>query len=387
MIRERFGERFGREPEIVARAPGRIEFIGNHTDYNGGSVLGATIDRAVHVALAAREDDAVHLVSTSMGDEVAVTFEGLAPLTRSVAWANYPLGVLKVMLDEGIAVRRGFNLLVESDLPVGAGMSSSAALEVATAYGILALNRVSISRKRLVTLCRRAENEFVGVPCGILDQGVSAFGSAGGLVHIDCWSHHFSTLSLPASCRFWVFESGQKHALIDSKYAERHGECQEAFRILKRVQPDATCLARFPSSFIREMRSELGETRYRRALHVTEENRRVAATVEALRKGDLETVGQLLVESHESSRTLFENSCSELDALVELLSREPEVYGARLSGGGFGGAVMALTSGRRTLSEGGGAVQESYMRQFGSLPIFFEMGPGEAAGVVEVSTI
>lgn len=387
MIRERFGKRFGREPEVVARAPGRIEFIGNHTDYNGGSVLGATIDRAVYVALAAREDDVVHFVSTSMGDAVAVAFESLAPLTRSAAWANYPLGVLKVMLDEGIVERRGFNLLVESDLPVGAGMSSSAALEVATAYGILALNRVSISRKRLVTLCRRAENEFVGVPCGILDQGVSAFGSAGHLVHIDCLSYRFNTLLLPTSCRFWVFESGKKHTLIDSKYAERHGECQEAFQILKEVHPDATCLARLPSSFIREMRSELGETRYRRALHVTEENRRVAATVEALRKGDLETVGQLLVESHESSRTLFENSCPELDTLVELLSEEPEVYGARLSGGGFGGAVMALTSGRRALSEGGGAVQESYARQFGSLPILFEMGPGEAAGVVEASTI
>ena len=382
MIRERFGKTFACKAEVVARAPGRIEFIGNHTDYNGGSVLGATIDRAVHVALAAREDNAIHLVSTLMEGEVVVSIEDLTPLTGPGAWANYPLGVLKVMLDEGISVRRGFNLLAESDLPVGAGMSSSAALEVASAYGILALNGLSIDRERLVILCRRAENEFVGVPCGILDQGVSAFGGTGHLVHIDCWSLRFRTLPLPSRCRFWMFDSGKKHALIDSKYAERHGECQEALRILKGARPDATCLARLPSSCVREMRRELGETYYRRALHVTEENRRVAATVEALRKGDLEAVGQLLVESHESSRTLFENSSPELDALVELLSRQPGVLGARLCGGGFGGAVMALTSGERALSESGVEVQKSYARQFGRVPTLFKMGPGEAAGVV-----
>ena len=387
VIRGQFGERFGREPEVMARAPGRIEFIGNHTDYNGGSVLGATIDREVHVALAAREDDAIHLLSTTVEGEAVASIDNLAPLIGPAAWANYPLGVLKVMLDEGISVRRGFNLLAESDLPVGAGMSSSAALEVATAYGILALNGVSIGRERLVTLCRRAENEFVGVPCGILDQGVSTFGGAGHLVHIDCWSHRFSALPLPVGCRFWVFDSRKKHALIDSKYAERHGECQEAFEILKKACPDATCLAHCPSSFVREMKRELGETRYRRALHVTEENRRVAETVEALRKGDLETVGQLLRDSHESSRSLFENSCPELDALVALLSRQRGVYGARLSGGGFGGAVMALTSGEQAFSESGIEVGKSYAKQFGRAPRVFELGTGEAAGVVPLKAV
>ena len=382
MLRDLFHQTFGREAEVEARAPGRIEFIGNHTDYNGGSVLGAAIDRGISVTIAARDDDEIHLVSASMEGRVVTSLEHMTAQEGSPAWANYPLGVLKVLMDMGISVRRGFNLLAESDLPVGAGMSSSAALELATAFGILALNGVELERKRIVTLCRKAENEFVGVPCGILDQGVSAFGGSDHLVHIDCLSETFTRLPLPAGCEFWIFDSGTKHTLIDSKYAERHRECQEAYSILKEAQPEATCLAHVSSSVVHDKRVELGETRYRRALHVSEENARVEETVRALERGDLDNIGQLLNASHESSRTLFQNSCAELDALVELLAPLPGVYGARLSGGGFGGAVMALTDGNRALLESGAAVKESYARKFGTAPRVFQIKPADGAGVV-----
>ena len=267
-------------------------------------------DRGISVAIAARDDDQIHLVSEAMEGSVVTSLEHVTPRKGPSAWANYPLGVLKVLMDMGISVRRGFNLLAESDLPVGAGMSSSAALELATAFGILALNGVELERKRIVTLCRKAENEFVGVPCGILDQGVSAFGGSDHLVHIDCLSETFTQLPLPARCQFWIFDSGTKHTLIDSKYAERHRECREAFAILNEAQPEATCLAHVSSSVVHDKRVKLGETRYRRALHVTEENARVEETVRALERGDLDNIGQLLNASHESSRTLFQNSCA-----------------------------------------------------------------------------
>ena len=219
---------FGRAPAVVARAPGRIEFIGNHTDYNGGAVLGAAIDRYVWVVAAANPDGRMRFFSDSTGTVLELPEDREARFTGADSWANYPLGVWRSLQDIRLPRPAGFDLLVASNLPVGAGLSSSAALELAVALALLGLKHATIPPAQLAALGRHAENKYVGVPCGILDQGTSAFGQADHLVHIDCRGPTFSLVPLPHAAHLWIFNTREKHALIDGLYATRHRECQEA---------------------------------------------------------------------------------------------------------------------------------------------------------------
>ena len=341
-----FKERFGANAEAVCASPGRIEFIGNHTDYNGGEVLGVALDREVRVAIGPRSDG--KLCFASEGEE---DFEGavdtLVPRKETLAWANYPLGILKVMKEEtGAFPDGGLNLLFSSDLPIGAGLSSSAAMELATLEALCALLGKDLPKEKKVLMGQRAENEFVGVPCGILDQAVSCFGREDHLVRIDCATTSFSTVALPGGLHFHVFNTNCKHSLVDSQYAERHRQCREALRLIReRARPDLDHLAHASPDDLEALSDHPVEQK--RARHVIEENLRVRACVECLGNEDLAGLGEALFSSHESSRLLFENSIPELDTFVRLLGEAAQrgegVVGARLSGGGFGGAVMALT--------------------------------------------
>ncbi|MDQ5979201.1 MAG: galactokinase [Verrucomicrobiota bacterium] len=337
---EQFRKHFSQPPAAFARAPGRVEFIGNHTDYNGGAVLGAAINRTVTVAAAPAPAGQFNL--RSMGGSVPVEL-ALLPggrLTGEAAWANYPLGVWRALGDFGLPRPAGFNLLVDSDLPAGAGLSSSAALELATALALLKLADGTITPDRLAALGRHAENTYVGVPCGILDQGTSAHGETGQLVHIDCRGPVFARVPLPADTHLWIFNTREKHALVDGLYATRHRECMTAAKVLGvKLLADLTP-AQFAAKSVR-----LDPVIAKRAQHVIEEHARVGETVAALGRDDLVAVGRLLTASHRSSQHLFENSTPTLDRLVDLLTAHPAVLGARLTGGGFGGAVMALTRG------------------------------------------
>jgi len=375
-----FQQQFGHAPATGGYAPGRLEFIGNHVDYNGGLVIGATIDRGVHVATGRRPDRRVRVFSPAYGSPVETALDGLTPLQGAAAWANYPLGVAWSLQKNGGPFPTGFDLAITGDLPAGAGLSSSAALELATAVALRELFALAIEPVNLARWCRQAENEFVGMPCGILDQGVSMFGQAGRLVLLDCQAETFNTVPVPDSARFWIFNTGAKHALLDSLYAARRRECEAALAVLKRHQPKAVFLAEIPAADVERYRTELTPDQYSRALHVTREIERVKATVAALEKGDLKTVGQQLVASHQSSRELFQNSCPELDFLVDRLIKLPGVYGARLTGGGFGGAVMALTDPEFTAAAAQ-PVTAAYTRQFGHEPVVFttRTGPGARA--------
>ena len=338
-----FAERFGRPAEVRAYAPGRIEFIGNHLDYNGGTVVGAAIDRGIEVAAGPRHDRWCHLFSQAFDEEVRVSIDDLEAYSGQSSWARYPAAVLFTMRRENLPISRGCDLLISSDLPAGAGLGSSAALELATAYAVAVMNEVELTRARMVQICRRAENEVVGMPCGILDQAVSAFGAPNHLVVIDCLTENIHPLALPPGAHLWMVNSNTHHALVDSAYARRHRECAEAFAILKGVDPSVPCLARISPERVRAERHRLSELQYRRALHVSEEQLRVEQAVAALHLGDLYSLGVLLTTSHRSSQRLFENSSPELDYLVDHLTSAKGVYGARLSGGGFGGTVLALT--------------------------------------------
>jgi len=375
----RFQAALGRAPTVIARAPGRIEFIGNHTDYNGGTVLGAAIDRSLWVGLASRDDARRRFGADYAGNTlVEVAADRIDRKEGNASWVNYPLGILDTFREFGLRTPTGFDLYVISDLPSGAGLSSSAALELASALVFAEATSQQIGREQLVEIGRHAENHFVGVPCGILDQSVCGFGKKDHLVFIDCRGPQFSTVPLPPEARFWIFNTHTKHALVDGFYAERNRECMQAAQVLgvgQLAELTPKLLAEHPA------KRALPATAARRAQHVVEEIARVDAVRRALHKGDLRTTGALLTASHRSSQHLFENSTPELNFLVDTLTTAPGVYGARLTGGGFGGAVMALTSAQFSQGEAD-KVALAYREKFGGEVQILEARTADGASLV-----
>jgi galactokinase len=379
-----FSKTFGTAPQYAAIAPGRIEFIGNHTDYNGGRVIGLAVEQGIIALGCPRTDRALRLQSLQGGGLIETTIDCREPLNGDAAWVNYPLGVIHALRQAGATIEQGFDLLFDSDLPAGAGMSSSAAIELATAMLIASACQFEASPKAFAKIARAAENDFVGVPCGILDQGVSAFGKSDHLVGIDCRTHTFNQLPLPGGLAFWIFNTGKKHSLVDSLYSKRHAECTEAFQILATtVSSNATCLSDFDATTIEAAKNALPPDLYKRARHVVTENARVDAVHAALKLEDLAAVGRCLFESHKSSREQFENSIAELDFLVDTLQQTPGVYGARLTGGGFGGAVMALTNASFAPSDASGVVSR-YQEKFGHTPTLLRTKSADGARTVNL---
>ena len=368
------------EGSVASFAPGRIEFLGNHLDYNGGLVLGAAIDAGIYALATPRKGDGFRLFSESFEDAVVET--GLDDFSRQdgkTSWANYCLGVLKVMQDEGMAPQTGFSLTFTTDLPVSAGLSSSAALELATALVFSQLAGQELSRKDLVRVCRKAENEFVGLPCGILDQATSAYGRKDHLVSIDCEKEDFTTLPLPPRTMIWVFDSGIKHDLVDSQYATRNQECKEALRLIRELKPSFSCLAQADENILEK--ANLPSRIRKRAQHVVREQERVRLFHEGLgKKASPRALGRLLTDSHNSSTELFENSCPELDALVQSLVKRDEVLGARLTGGGFGGAVLAWTTTEFERTDAD-QIASSYEKRFGHCPQIHCFSPSKGASI------
>jgi len=375
----RFQATFGRAPTVIARAPGRIEFIGNHTDYNGGTVLGAAINRSLWIGLTPRDDARRRFGADYAGHAlVELAANQVQPQKGNASWVNYPLGVLAAFPEFGLRTPAGFDLYVVSDLPSGAGLSSSAALELASALVFAEVTGQPITHEQLVAIGRHAENHFVGVPCGILDQGVCSFGQKDHLVFIDCQGPQFSTVPLPPEARLWIFNTHTKHALTDGLYAERNRECMQAAQALgvaQLAQLSPERLAAHPA------RHALPPAVARRAQHVVEEIARVAAVRHALSAGNLRDVGTLLIASHRSSQYLFENSTPELDFLVDTLTATPGVYGARLTGGGFGGAVMALTNAQFSQDQAD-EVARAYRQKFSGDVHPLETGTADGATII-----
>lgn len=342
--------------------------------------MGAAIDRTVEVAFRPRTDGLILLVSDLL--PVVVRIDGEAVRQEGDAsWANYPLGVLVALEKRGLKRDHGFELAVTSDVPSGSGLSSSAALELSSALVLCAAFGLVLNRSELAMACREAENEFVGMPCGILDQGVSAYGQSDHLVHIDCRGPSFSTVVMPPDVHFWIFNSHQKHALVESLYSTRHAECMEAASRLKELDPKVACLADVSPDGLKAALDRLPANVGKRARHVVEEIDRVGRASALFSSGDLAAAGQLLLQSHESSRDLFENSTPELDDLVERLRNQPGVYGARLTGGGFGGAVMAMTDGSFT-REQALEVSRQYAEHFGAEADVLHVRTADGAALV-----
>jgi galactokinase len=319
----------------MAHAPGRVELLGNHTDYNEGVVLSAAIDRGVTVHGGARDDRRVTLKSLALEKRVDVAIGSFDKQTEE-SWANYALGVVRVFGDRGYAMG-GFSMEIVSDLPIGAGLSSSAALEVATATFLKKLFDWKLEPLEMARLCRQVENEFVGVNCGLLDQVSSVFGKKNCAIFLDCRAETVETVRFPDDLALLITHSGVKHALVGGEYNERRERCFSAAKKL-----GARALRDVTSDQLEQERGKLSNLEYRRAAHVVGENERVNQGIEFLRTSNAKGFGELMFASHESSRTNFENSTEELDALVRIARDEQGVYGSRLTGGGFGGATVSL---------------------------------------------
>jgi galactokinase len=333
---EEFAATFDRRPEIVSIAPGRVNLIGEHTDYNEGLVLPLAIDRYVLVAAAVRQDGVIRARSVDFDQRDEFPAAAVRRFRGSRGWRDYVRGVVWAFLNRFLPVT-GADVLVTGDIPIGAGLSSSAALEVAVAGALNRISGAGLAGADLALLCQKAENVFVGVQCGIMDQMVSALGVAGHCLMIDCRDLTHRPVLLPAGFEIIVAESGVERNLADTPYNDRREECAQAARGLgvdSVRDVDETALA--------EARSDLPDHLFRRARHVVTENRRVRECVVALEDGDVTTAGGLMCGSHQSLRDDFEVSTPELDLLVELACVVDGVAGARLTGAGFGGCTVNL---------------------------------------------
>ena len=313
-------------------APGRVELLGNHTDYNQGVVLAAAIDRGLRLTGAARDDDVIALKSNG---HFEISLHSLQPQTQQ-RWVNYPLGVVQQFIAAGYEIG-GFDAEISGNLPAGTGLSSSAALEVATAGFLMKLHGFRLEPLEVAKLCQRAENEFVGVKSGLLDQITSVFGRANHLVYVDFQSEAIRTIAFPADFALVIADTGVKHNLLQSKYNTRREECAAAAHAL-----GAKSLREITPEKLTAGRETLDPVLYRRAAHVVGENDRVWRAVDALQIGNAAVIGELMNASNESSRTNFENSTVELDLLTSIARSLPGVLGSRLTGGGFGGGTVTL---------------------------------------------
>jgi galactokinase len=351
---ETFKKHFGNAPKIVVRAPGRINLIGEHTDYNGGYVLPAAIDKAVYFAVSPREDDECRFISLDLKEEYTVFLDDLKH-SETYSWANYLMGVLdeiqKILAQtqkpktktQNQKVLRGVNLVFGGDIPSGGGVSSSAAIENGIGFAVNELFDLGLSRIDLLRISQKAENNFVGMKCGIMDMFASMMGKQNAVIRLDCNSLDFEYFPFNApEYRLILCNTTVKHALVDSEYNTRRAECEEGVAVLQKFDPSIKLLRDVTIDFLKKHKSALREVVFRRCKYVVEEIVRVDKACKALKKNDFETFGKLMYQTHNGLQNEYEVSCKELDFLVENTRNTEGVLGSRMMGGGFGGCTINL---------------------------------------------
>ena len=324
----------------IYRAPGRVNLIGEHTDYNDGFVMPAAIDLITHAAIRPRDDRKLIVHSETFSEIVESDLDEPDPRARG-HWSDYVRGVAVTLERAGYRLR-GADLAIRSDVPIGAGLSSSAAIEVATGLAMLRNSGIAIDRVELAKLCQQAENEFAGMRCGIMDQFISCCGKAGAALMLDCRSLEHRVLPLPENVRLVICNTMVKHELGSSEYNTRRAECETGVMHFAKLLPDIQALRDVTLSDLERCGHDLNEVILKRCRHVITEDARVIEAAAALERGDLHGFGKLMAESHRSLRDDYEVSCPELDAMVELAVQVQGVYGARMTGGGFGGCTINL---------------------------------------------
>ncbi|MGH9496157.1 MAG: galactokinase [Candidatus Sulfotelmatobacter sp.] len=338
-IAEKFERRFGDSPRIF-RAPGRVNLIGEHTDYNEGFVMPAAVGFSTYVATAARPDRNLTIHSEQFPGDLEFDLDRL-PQQRTGSWCDYVLGVAVVLQNRRFNIS-GANILVHGEVPIGAGLSSSAAIEVASALALMSLSDAQLPLPEVAKLCRKAENEFVGARVGIMDQFVSCMGKAGHAFFLDCRSLQYKLVPIPAGIELVVCNTKVKHDLATGEYNRRREECEEGVRRFAKWNPAIHALRDVSVGMLEEHVKDLPETIAKRCTHIVRENERTLAAADALAAGDLPRMGTLMRESHQSLRDLYEVSCRELDIMVDSAEGLPGFIGGRMTGGGFGGCTINL---------------------------------------------
>ncbi len=333
-----FTQRYGATPRLFS-APGRVNLIGEHTDYNDGFVLPMAIDRRTYVAIAPRHDRRVRVASSVLNDTIEFAIDEPNDLPER-KWTKYIAGVAWTLQRQGIAVN-GADVMIDSDVPIGAGLSSSAALEVAVGKALSAIAHTTISPKDLALVAQQAEHEFVGAKVGIMDQLAATLGRKNHALLIDCRSLEAKQISLAKlNATIVVCNTRVKHELASSAYNVRRAECEQGVELLRKHFPEIRALRDVSVADFEKYENEFPEALRRRSRHVVTENERSLKAAEALERGDRDQLGQLIRQSHASLRADYEVSCHELDLMVEIASRHEGVFGARMTGGGFGGCTL-----------------------------------------------
>jgi galactokinase len=356
-VAERFLAVYGTSPSGLFRAPGRVNLIGEHTDYNDGFVMPVAIDFSCYSAIRSRSDRTLSVYSQQFQENIEFNLDRLVGPPKK-HWTDYVRGVAAVLRDEGYPLK-GADLLIDGQVPIGSGLSSSASIEVSSALALTSLGGITVPLGTLARLCQRAENAYTGARCGIMDQFVSCFGRQDQALLLDCRSLEMTYLTLPPNVRLVICNTMVRHELAAGEYNERRASCERSIEAIRKFLPNIRALRDLTLEDLEKYGSLLSEIDFRRCRHVITENARVIDAKEALRHVDLARFGQLMYQSHNSLNHDYEVSCRELNLMVSLARNLPGVYGARMTGGGFGGCTINLVE-REAVTEFQTSVAREY---------------------------
>lgn len=379
---ESFKTKFDAMPDVLVRAPGRVNLIGEHTDYNDGFVFPVAIDRDIMVASRRREDLTVRLYSLDYDQSVEFAL-GDIKYDDDKKWSNYPRGVAHFLQESEYSIS-GLDAVITGNVPIGAGLSSSAAMEVAMAVAFERACGLNIDPVEMALLCQKAENNFVGVNCGIMDQFISRLGKKDHALLLDCRTLEYELVPLNLeNIKIVVCNTGKKRGLVDSEYNKRRAECERGVKILEKFLPGISALRDIEIDDIRKYSSHIPEITEKRCLYVVKENIRVLESVSAIKEHDLLKFGELMNESHIGLRDEYEVSCPELDAMVEIAWGIDGVIGSRMTGAGFGGCTVSIVV-EDCLQELIDKVNEEYPKRTGLQPEIYICTAEDGAGIIEI---
>jgi len=339
-IAQKFKDLYGTDPLIV-RSPGRINIIGEHTDYNNGFVLPASIDKAAYLAIALRDDDEIHLKAEDLNETFSISIKDMKPV-GDISWPNYILGAVAQFLKKGIALK-GFNALLTSDVPIGAGLSSSAAVECATTFALNELLKTNLDRVEMVKMSQKAEHEYAGVMCGIMDQFASMMGKKDHVIKLDCRSLEYEYVPFKLEgIKILLLDTNVKHSLASSEYNTRRKECAQAVEWIKEQEPNVDSLRDATEEMLDKYVLPKDQLIDKRSRFVVQEINRLQKACEDLKRGDIEAMGKKMFATHDGLSEMYAVSCDELDYLINFVRNNDAVIGARMMGGGFGGCTINL---------------------------------------------